>query len=221
MPSREQAQAPEVTFPYIGRLQAHFQAPGIDRRSEIFHLATLSLAWLALTLALMQPQLVDKYTEIQNKGHDLMLAVDLSGSMQALDFATADNRRASRLDVIKKVVAQFVEQRQGDRIGLVLFGSNAYLQIPLTYDGASVRKLLDNMQVGEAGDSTAIGDAIGLAVSNLRDRPEQSRAIVLLTDGGDNASTVPPLEGGQTGGAIRHPHFYNRYRQQRASPDPR
>ncbi len=187
-------QAPELAFPYIQRLKANFLTASAGRKANRPHLILLALAWLGLTLALMQPQIVDKYTNIQNKGHDLMLAVDLSGSMQALDFATSDNRRASRLDVIKKAVTEFVAHRQGDRIGLVLFGSHAYLQIPLTYDGASVRKLLDNMQVGEAGDSTAIGDAIGLAVRNLRDRPEKSRAIVLLTDGGDNASTVPPLE---------------------------
>jgi Ca-activated chloride channel family protein len=187
-------QAPELAFPYIQRLRVNFLTASAGRKANRAHLILLALAWLGLTLALMQPQIVDKYTKIQNKGHDLMLAVDLSGSMQALDFATSDNRRASRLDVIKKAVADFVAHRQGDRIGLVLFGSHAYLQIPVTYDGASVRKLLDNMQVGEAGDSTAIGDAIGLAVRNLRDRPEKSRAIVLLTDGGDNASTVPPLE---------------------------
>jgi Ca-activated chloride channel family protein len=187
-------QASELAFPYIQRLKDNFLTASAGRKANRAHLIMLSLAWLGLTLALMQPQMVDKYTNIQNKGHDLMLAVDLSGSMQALDFATSDYRRASRLDVIKKAVTDFVAHRQGDRIGLVLFGSHAYLQIPLTYDGASVRKLLDNMQVGEAGDSTAIGDAIGLAVRNLRDRPEKSRAIVLLTDGCDNASTVPPLE---------------------------
>jgi Ca-activated chloride channel family protein len=197
VPARRDAaalQAPEFAFPYVQRLKTNFLTACAGRKSNHVHLIVVSLAWLGLTLALMQPQIVDKYANIQNKGHDLMLAVDLSGSMQALDFATSDNRRASRLDVIKKAVTQFVAHRQGDRIGLVLFGSHAYLQIPLTYDGASVRKLLDNMQVGEAGDSTAIGDAIGLAVRNLRDRPEKSRAIVLLTDGGDNASTVPPLE---------------------------
>jgi Ca-activated chloride channel family protein len=95
-----------------------------------------------------------------------MLAVDLSGSMHALDFSNGDER-LNRLDVIKEVVGKFVRERKGDRIGLVLFGGNAYLRVPLTFDTLSVGKMLDNMQIGEAGDSTAIGDAIGLAVQNL------------------------------------------------------
>ena len=187
------AAVPELAFPYVRRLQAHFQTLGVSRPpGNWFQQLILALAWFGLTLALMQPQLVDHFTQVQNKGYDLMLAVDLSGSMEALDF-TANGRRISRHKVIEQVVSDFVAQRQGDRLGLVLFGSNAYLQIPLTHDTASVRKLLNNTRVGEAGDATAIGDAIGLAVKNLRDRPEQSRAIILLTDGGDNASTVPPL----------------------------
>jgi Ca-activated chloride channel family protein len=150
------------------------------------------LLWLSLTGALMQPQMVDQYTQVRNKGYDLMLAVDLSGSMRALDFSSM-SRRVNRLDVIKAVVGDFVGGRKGDRIGLVLFGDNAYLHVPLTLDTASVVKMLNNTLVGEAGDSTAIGDAIGMAVANLRDRPEKSRVIILLTDGADNASTLPPL----------------------------
>jgi Ca-activated chloride channel family protein len=191
---KEIEQMPEVSFPYIQRLQASFQPATRIDMSRPFYLAGLALTWFGLTLALMQPQLVDRYTQVQNKGHDLMLAVDLSGSMQALDFTDSDGHRVSRHQVIEQVVSDFVTHRSGDRVGLVLFGSNAYLQIPLTYDIASVRKFVNNTRVGEAGDATAIGDAIGLAVKNLRDRPANSRAIILLTDGGDNASTVPPLE---------------------------
>jgi Ca-activated chloride channel family protein len=187
-------QMPELSFPYIQRLQASFQAAQRINVSRPFYMASLALCWLGLTLALMQPQFVDRYTQVQNKGHDLMLAVDLSGSMEALDFTDGDRHRVSRHQVIERAVSDFVAHRSGDRVGLVLFGSNAYLQIPLTYDIASVGKFVDNTRVGEAGDATAIGDAIGLAVKNLRDRPANSRAIILLTDGGDNASTVPPLE---------------------------
>ena len=122
-----------------------------------------------------------------------MLAVDLSQSMRALDYVR-DNQQVDRLDVVKSVVEDFVAQRKGDRIGLILFGSNAYLHVPLTRDVSSVQKMLDNAQAGEAGDQTAIGDAIGMAVGNLRNRPEKSRVIILLTDGGDNASTIPPLQ---------------------------
>ncbi len=186
--------APELAFPYIHRLKASFSSVATRKRSDRTHYITLALVWIGLIGALMQPQLVDQYTQVQNHGHDLMLAVDLSGSMRALDFTASNGQPISRHDVIQRVVSQFVAHRQGDRIGLILFGSNAYLQVPLTYDIESVRKLVNNTQVGEAGDATAIGDAIGLAVRNLRDRPEKSRVLILLTDGGDNASTVPPLE---------------------------
>jgi Ca-activated chloride channel family protein len=184
--------APEMFFPYIDRLKDIFpQRQG--RKSNRAYFAILALLWLCLTGALMRPQLVDQFAQFQNIGYDLMLAVDLSGSMRALDYVK-DDQQVSRLDVVKSVVSNFVSQRQGDRIGLILFGSRAYLNVPLTLDTASVRKMLDNTMAGEAGDLTAIGDAIGLAVSNLRDRPEKSRVIILLTDGGDNASTIPPLE---------------------------
>ncbi|HEY5238152.1 MAG TPA: VWA domain-containing protein [Rhizomicrobium sp.] len=184
--------APEIFFPYIERLKSGFPQGQRAKKSSRAYTIVLSLLWLSLTLALMEPELVDQFTQLRNKGYDLMLAVDLSGSMQALDY-TEDGEQVSRLQVVKSVVSDFVRQRQGDRVGLVLFGSQAYLHVPLTLDTLSVRKMLNNTMVGEAGDTTAIGDAIGLAVRNLRDRPEKSRVIILLTDGGDNASTIPPL----------------------------
>lgn len=185
---------PEILFPHTERLTAVFprHARGTNIQS-FWYIAALTLLWLCLVGTLMRPQLVDQFTRVKTTGHDLMLAVDLSGSMRALDFST-ETERVNRLDVIKAVVGKFVRERKNDRIGLILFGGNAYLRVPLTSDTLSVGKMLDNMQIGEAGDSTAIGDAIGLAVKNLRDRPAQSRVLVLLTDGADNASTIPPLE---------------------------
>jgi Ca-activated chloride channel family protein len=193
VPKPDSDDTPELAFPYIERLNAVFprQAPGARKAPRLYY-TLMTLLWLSLTGALMQPQLVDRYTQVRNKGYDLMLAVDLSGSMRALDFSTI-GRRINRLDVIKAVVGDFVGGRKGDRIGLVLFGDKAYMHVPLTLDTDSVVKMLNNTLVGEAGDSTAIGDAIGMAVANLRDRPEQSRVIILLTDGADNASTLPPL----------------------------
>jgi Ca-activated chloride channel family protein len=187
-------EVPEVTFPHIERLMAVFPHYARGRKTPgLFYTLLLALLWLCLVGALMRPQLVDQFTHVKVVGHDLMLAVDLSGSMNALDFST-DRQRVNRLDVIKAVVGKFVRERKNDRIGLILFGGNAYLRVPLTSDTLSVGKMLDNMAIGEAGDSTAIGDAIGLAVRNLRDRPAQSRVLVLLTDGADNSSTIPPLE---------------------------
>jgi Ca-activated chloride channel family protein len=113
--------------------------------------------------------------------------------MEALDF-TVEGRRVNRMAVVKGVVGRFIEQRQGDRVGLVVFGDGAYLQAPLTVDGAVVRGMLEEIVPRMAGDATAIGDAVGLAVKKLRDRPQGSRVLVLLTDGENTAGSLPPLE---------------------------
>jgi Ca-activated chloride channel family protein len=184
----------ELAFPYLEKLQAAFAGQEAkNKNSDRLYDILLSLLWVCLVLAAMQPQFVDKFTKVNNKGYDLMLAVDLSGSMRALDFST-DTENIDRLTVTKKVVSEFVKQREGDRMGLVLFGQNAYLQVPLTLDSQSVIKMLNNAAIGMAGDSTAIGDAIGLAIKNLRDRPKDSRVIILLTDGDDNSSSIPPMQ---------------------------
>ncbi len=185
---------PEIYFPGLPRLkQAFSKAMPRSKLKDHLFFAILSLLWLFLVLAVMRPQLVDQFTEVQNEGYDLMLAVDISGSMKALDFSTR-SKTISRLDVTKDVVGKFVHDRKGDRVGLILFGENAYLQVPLTLDTLSISQMLQNAVVGMAGDGTAIGDAIGLAVRNLRDRPEGSRVIILLTDGVDTASSIPPIE---------------------------
>jgi Ca-activated chloride channel family protein len=183
------AGAPEIFFPHIDRLKAIFPNRQHAKKSDRLYFWILALLWISLTVALMRPELVDQFTPQRNSGYDLLMAVDLSGSMQALDY-TKNGEQASRLDVVKSVAGDFVDKRQGDRVGLILFGSAAYLHVPLTFDTPSVHKMLDNVAAGEAGDMTAIGDAIGLAVRTL---PEKSRVVVLLTDGGDNASTIPPL----------------------------
>jgi Ca-activated chloride channel family protein len=122
-----------------------------------------------------------------------MLAVDISASMLAMDFSTKTDI-ISRLDATKEVVSKFVLGRQGDRVGLITFGEHAYLHVPLTLDTVSVSKMLNPIVSGMAGNATAIGDAIGLSVRTLRDRPEKSRVLILLTDGEDNSSSIPPLE---------------------------
>ena len=120
-----------------------------------------------------------------------MLAVDISGSMATEDMAV-NGRFIDRLTVVKAVVGDFIEARQGDRVGLVLFGTNAYLQAPLTFDLTSVNRLLVEAPVGIAGGKTAIGDAIGLAVKRLRLRPQEDKVIILLTDGANNVGEVAP-----------------------------
>lgn len=185
---------PEVYFPALDRLKNAFTSyQRKDSRSSRAFLIFCSLLWLFLVIALMQPEKVDQFRQVKNKGYDLMLAVDISGSMQALDFST-QSKMISRLDATKDVVSKFVLGRQGDRVGLVAFGENAYLHVPLTLDTVSVSRMLHDTVSGMAGNATAIGDAIGLSVRVLRARPEGSRVLVLLTDGEDNASSIPPLE---------------------------
>lgn len=185
---------PELYFPALQRIKNAFPAYHTNRkRTNYPFFILLSLSWIFLVIALMQPEKVDQFRQVKNKGYDLMLAVDISSSMQALDFSTS-SKTISRLDVIKDVVGKFVIGRQGDRVGLVTFGENAYLHVPLTLDTGSVSRMLNDTVSGMAGNATAIGDAIGLSVRTLRERPEGSRVLVLLTDGEDNASSIPPLE---------------------------
>jgi Ca-activated chloride channel family protein len=156
-------------------------------------LALMSLAWLALCVAAAQPTWVGHPLPQPVEGRDLMLAVDLSGSMAREDF-TVGGRPADRLTVVKEVAEDFVRRREGDRVGLILFGTRSYLQAPLTFDRPTVATLLDEAEVGLAGEETAIGDALGMAVIRLRDRPAESRVLVLLTDGASNAGALEPLE---------------------------
>jgi Ca-activated chloride channel family protein len=158
-----------------------------------FHLLLMSLLWIALLAASARPIWIGDAVAMPTNGRDLMLAVDISGSMSQEDMIIQDEA-LPRLTVVKAVVNQFVEQRRGDKLGLILFGSQPYIQSPLTFDLDTVNTLMNEAQVGFAGKQTAIGDAIGFAIKRLRDRPENSRVVVLLTDGADTASSLSPLE---------------------------
>lgn len=190
----EKVSVPEIYFPSLNRLKGIFPVYSESSKptNRLFFFL-LFLFWVFLVFALMQPEKIDQYLQIKNKGYDLMLAVDTSGSMQAVDFST-HNKIISRLDVTKDVVGKFVRGRQGDRVGLITFGENAYLHVPLTLDTLTVSKMLNDTVSGMAGNATAIGDSIGLAVRTLRERPKGSRVLILLTDGEDNSSSIPPLE---------------------------
>lgn len=162
----------------------------VDIQRRLFWLAII--AWCLLISAGMRPQWLGDFIDIPVSGRDLMLAVDLSGSMEEEDFILKDER-VNRLSATKYVAGQFIERRIGDRLGLILFGEQAYLQTPLTFDRVTVRTLLYESAIGLAGKSTAIGDAIGLAVKRLRDQDEKSRVLILLTDGANTAGEVEPL----------------------------
>ncbi len=190
---KNDASIPEILFPHIDRLSNAFSNKSGTIRSKKLFITLLSLLWLFLVITLMRPQFIDQLEFSNKEGYDIMLAVDISGSMEALDFSTK-TKRVSRLSVAKDVVSKFVLDRKGDRIGLILFGEYAYLQMPITFDSLAVSNMLNNAVTGMAGHSTAIGDAIGLAVKEIKAKPSKSRVIILLTDGTDNASNIPPIE---------------------------
>ena len=151
------------------------------------------LAWLCLIVAAARPVWVGESVEIPVSGRDLMLAVDLSGSMEEQDFML-NGQVVDRLTATKAVAGEFIRKRTGDRIGLVLFGDRAYVQVPLTFDRQTVLQLLNESALGLAGQRTAIGDAIGLALKRLQNSPEKNRVLILMTDGANTAGNVTPLD---------------------------
>lgn len=153
----------------------------------------LSLAWLCLLAAAARPQWVGPPQAQQRSGRALMLAVDLSGSMRTGDMELG-GQSVSRFTAVEAIAGDFISRRSGDEMGLILFGSQAFLVTPLTYDLSAVRAQLQGAAVGLAGTETAIGDAIGVAVKRLSALPEQARVLVLLTDGVNNAGSIEPRE---------------------------
>ena len=182
-------QVPDLN-PYRDLTRSQLSGKG---RLWYIRLLFLVLAWLALITATARPQSFGDPVGVSVTGRDLMLGIDISGSMREADLY-AGNTRATRMAVVKQVAKDFVARREGDRVGLIMFGSQAYVQTPLTHDHDTVQHFLDEAVVGLAGRSTAIGDAIGLAVKRLRDRPATSRILILLTDGENSAGVIEPIE---------------------------
>ena len=153
------------------------------------------VAWLLLVLASARPEYIGDELDVPVSGRNLMLAVDLSGSMDAKDFELA-GRRVDRLTATKAVASDFIGRREGDRIGLILFGERAYLQVPLTLDRETVRTLLLEAFIGLAGEKTAIGDAITLAVKRIHDQGAEGaeQILILLTDGANTAGEIDPIK---------------------------
>ncbi|RVU81480.1 VWA domain-containing protein [Leucothrix sargassi] len=147
------------------------------------------LGWSCFVVALARPVMVGELVQLPQSGRNLMLAVDLSLSMQEADYQLG-NQMVDRLTATKYVAGEFIERREGDRIGLILFGDQAYLQAPLTFDRQTVRRLLDESALGLAGRNTAIGDAIGLALKRLNEQPDSEHILVLMTDGENTAGAV-------------------------------
>ncbi len=168
--------------------------PGVSthgRSTPRWRQLLLFLAWLSLVVAVARPQHVGEQIQMPVSGRDLMLLVDISPSMDERDMVF-QGRGINRLQAVKRVLNEFIDRREGDRLGLILFGTEPYVQAPLTFDRETVRSLLLEAGLGMAGRATSIGDAVGLAVKRLRDRPEQQRVAILLTDGANTAGEVSP-----------------------------
>ncbi len=167
-----------------------------SKRMDFLAATPLILRCLAIALlvtALARPQEGRKSTEILSAGVDILLAIDTSGSMQAMDFEK-NNQPVDRLTVVKDVVSEFIDSREFDRMGMVVFGNEAFTQCPLTLDHDILHSFLKKLKIGVAGDSTAIGSAIGISVKRLKDLESKSKVIILLTDGRNNAGNITPLQ---------------------------
>jgi Ca-activated chloride channel family protein len=191
LPRAEPVGSAALRVPFFGMLSP--AQPVAEPPSRRWSLWLALLAWLLLVLAAARPQWLGEPIPLPMAGRDLMLAVDISGSMTEEDMVIG-GRAVDRLTAVKAVAGDFIERREGDRIGLILFGQQAYVQTPLTFDRATARTLLFESAVGLAGRETAIGDAIGLAVKRLRDQPTDERVLVLLTDGANTAGSIAPLK---------------------------
>ncbi|QSX32319.1 VWA domain-containing protein [Shewanella avicenniae] len=176
----------ELNLPGVAGYAASLDAEGASKRPWL-----LWCLWCLVVVAVARPQWLGDPIELPTKGRDLMVAVDLSGSMQLEDMVL-DGQTVNRFEVIQKVVSEFIERRAGDRIGLILFADAAYLQAPLTQDRRSVAQYLKEAEIGLVGKQTAIGDAIALATKRFDQIDKSNRVLILLTDGSNNTGTIMP-----------------------------
>lgn len=193
-PLTEKKNETMLRIPFLARVQALNQHAAYSfvlphRLKQFFCM----MIWLLFIIACANPQWLGEPVPITQSGRNIMLAVDLSQSMEIPDLQQG-SRTLNRLQTVKEVAAPFIEKRHGDKLGLILFGSKAYLQTPLTLDRQTVRSMLDDATIGLAGERTAIGDAIGLAVKKFSTENIKSRILILFTDGANNTGNLDPLE---------------------------
>lgn len=195
-PHREQRRA--VVVPFLNRLAEQTgQQPGSGStilRGSVVRKVSVILTWLLVVTALARPQWLEPPVTREIPARDLLLAVDLSGSMETQDFKNKDGKSVTRLAAVKSVLDDFLSKRHGDRVGLIFFGSSPFVQAPFTEDIAVCRQLLDEAQVRMAGPQTAFGDALGLAITLFDRSTVERRVLIALTDGNDTASQVPPAK---------------------------
>jgi Ca-activated chloride channel family protein len=188
LPRRGEQQSAALKIP---QLIEGLEATSQRKTTHKVRLFIAILAWIALVLAAARPEWLGEPVSIPAEGRDLMIAVDLSGSMK-IDDMQVNGRQVDRLKMIKYVLSDFIERRVGDRLGLILFADTAYLQAPLTYDRDTVNQLLNESLIGLVGEQTAIGDAIGLAIKRFNAHEKSNKVLVLLTDGQNTAGNITP-----------------------------
>lgn len=194
-PHRERASALRVPF-FADIVAASGVQPGtgaVVRRRRRTQAALLWFIWLLLVVALMRPNWVGEPIVRTEVARDIMLAIDLSGSMDYRDFPGRDGQPISRHRAVQQVVKAFIAERESDRVGLIVFGDKAYIQLPFTRDLATASTLVDLMAVAMAGPQTALGDAIGLSIHAFESSSIEERILILLTDGNDTASRMTPI----------------------------
>ncbi|MEW6983323.1 VWA domain-containing protein [Colwelliaceae bacterium 6471] len=189
LPAKNQTSSAALRMPVILKGK-HYDRKNTENNKKT-SLVVLSLAWLLLVLAVSRPQWLGEAIDIPTEGRELMIAVDLSGSMQVEDMSLHGNT-VNRLDMLKVLLGEFIERRTGDRLGLILFGDDAYMQTPMTFDRKTVQQMLDETVLGLVGKKTAIGDAIALAVKRFDTKKESNRVLLLLTDGQNTAGKITP-----------------------------
>ena len=187
-----------LVVPFIDRLAAQTgQSPAegaVVMRGGWLRTASLLLSWVCVVGALARPQIIEPAVTKTVPVRDMLLAVDLSGSMQTQDFTDARGKKVDRLTAVKEVLDDFLSKRKGDRVGLIFFGSAPFVQAPFTEDLKVCRELLDEAQVNMAGPQTAFGDALGLAITVFDRSQVKERVLIALTDGNDTSSKVPPAK---------------------------
>lgn len=197
LPAFKEEQA-SVRVPFFEELSASTglkPAPGAAiLKTNLIQKLVAPLIWALLLAAMARPQWVEDPIEKIESARDLLLAVDISQSMETRDFVDPAGQRTTRLDAVKVVLDEFIQRRKGDRIALIVFGGAAYPQVPFTLDHESCRILLGQTEVGMAGPRTMVGDAIGLGIKMFEESQVEERVMVLLTDGNDTGSKMPPLK---------------------------
>jgi Ca-activated chloride channel family protein len=193
-PYKEEQSSLRLTFfDYISKSMGLIPAPGaVIPRTNWLQKILAPICWSLIILALARPQFIEPPIQKIEPGRDLMIALDISQSMETPDFFTPDHKRMRRVDAVKQVVSDFIRKRKNDRIGLIVFGQAAYPIAPFTLDHAACLKILSQTDAGMAGPQTMMGDAIGLAIKQFNASDAKQRVLILLTDGNDTGSKVPP-----------------------------